>query len=128
MNDIINGISRINRRDFIRNTGLAGGGLILAANFPGAANARELTAGNFTPNVYVNLLESGEVEIVCHRSEMGQGVRTSLVQVIADEMEADWDRITLRQAIGDAKYGDQNTDGSTSIRMQFDLLRNAGAG
>lgn len=127
MNDTIKGITRISRRDFIRTTGLAGGGLILAANLSACSRDKELAGGDFAPNVYVNLLESGEVEIVCHRSEMGQGVRTSLVQVIADEMEADWNRVKLLQAIGDAKYGNQNTDGSTSIRMQFDLLRNAGA-
>ena len=127
MNDIIKGIKLISRREFIRNTGLAGGGLILAAHFSGCSTDKELPGGDFAPNVYVNLLESGDVEIVCHRSEMGQGIRTSVLQVIADEMEADWDRVTLLQATGDAKYGDQNTDGSTSIRKQFDLLRNAGA-
>jgi isoquinoline 1-oxidoreductase beta subunit len=127
MNDIVKGIARITRRDFIRNTGLAGGGLMLAASFAGCSKEKALAGGNFTANVYVNLLESGEVEIVCHRSEMGQGIRTSLVQVIADEMEADWDRVRLIQGIGDKKYADQNTDGSTSIRMQFDVLRNAGA-
>ena len=128
MSDVVSGIARISRRDFLRNTGLAGGGLILAANFTACSKGDTPAAGgSFAPNVYVNLLESGDVEIVCHRSEMGQGVRTSLMQVIADEMEADWDRVTLLQGIGDAKYGDQNTDGSTSIRMQFDLLRNAGA-
>ena len=56
------------------------------------------------------------VEIYCHRSEMGQGIRTSLQQVIADELEADWERIELLQGLGDERYGDQNTDGSTSIR------------
>jgi isoquinoline 1-oxidoreductase beta subunit len=127
MSDIINSISRISRRDFIRNTGLAGGGLIIAANFAACSSDKTLAGGDFMPNVYVNLMENGDVEIVCHRSEMGQGVRTSLMQVIADEMEADWGRVTLLQATGDAKYGDQNTDGSTSIRKHFDLLRNAGA-
>ena len=127
MKDVIKGIRLITRREFIRNTGLAGGGLILAAHFSGCSTDMELPGGDFAPNVYVNLLENGDVEIVCHRSEMGQGVRTSVLQVIADEMEADWDRVTLLQATGDAKYGDQNTDGSTSIRKQFDLLRNAGA-
>ena len=127
MSDLIKGIRTITRREFIRNTGMAGGGLIIAATFSGCSIDKKLTGGDFAPNVYVNLLENGDVEIVCHRSEMGQGIRTSLVQVIADEMEADWDRVTLLQATGDAKYGDQNTDGSTSIRTQFDLLRNAGA-
>jgi len=127
MSDLVKGLSQISRRDFIRNTGLAGGGLILGVSFSACSKEKELSGGDFAPNVYVNLLHSGEVEIVCHRSEMGQGIRTSLVQVIADEMEADWDRVKLLQAIGDAKYGDQNTDGSTSIRKQFDILRNAGA-
>lgn len=127
MSDIIKSISRISRRDFIRNTGLVGGGLIISANFAAASSNKALAGGDFMPNVYVNLMENGDVEVVCHRSEMGQGVRTSIMQVIADEMEADWGRVTLLQATGDAKYGDQNTDGSTSIRKHFDLLRNAGA-
>ncbi len=127
MSDIGKSVRLMTRREFIRNTGMAGGGLILAANFSACSSDKPLAGGDFAPNVYVNLLENGNVEIVCHRSEMGQGIRTSLVQVIADEMEADWDRITLLQATGDPKYGDQNTDGSTSIRTQFDLLRNAGA-
>jgi len=120
-------VSSISRRDFMRNTGVAGGGLILAANMVGCSPAAKPKYGDFAPNVYVNLLDNGDVEIVCHRSEMGQGIRTCLPMVIADEMEADWDRITLLQATGDKKYGDQNTDGSTSIRNHFDLLRNAGA-
>ena len=79
MNDIVSGIARISRRDFLRNTGLAGGGLILAANFTACSKSDAPAGGSFAPNVYVNLLESGDVEIVCHRSEMGQGVRTSLM-------------------------------------------------
>jgi isoquinoline 1-oxidoreductase beta subunit len=121
------GISQINRRDFLRNTGYAGGGLIIAANLGACAKPNGLAGGDFAPNVYVQIKENGDVDIVCHRSEMGQGIRTGLPQVIADEMEADWDRINVLQAIGDKKYGDQNTDGSTSIRNHFDMLRNAGA-
>lgn len=127
MNPVFRNVSQISRRDFLRNTGLAGGGLIIAANFTACSSDKALPGGDFAPNVYVNLKENGDVEIVCHRSEMGQGVRTSILQVIADEMEADWDRVTLLQATGDVKYGDQNTDGSTSIRKHFDMLRNAGA-
>ena len=120
-------VSSISRRDFMRSTGLAGGGLILATQIGACAKGIEAKSGDFAPNVYVNLLDNGNVEIVCHRSEMGQGIRTCLPQIIADEMEADWDRIELLQATGDKKYGDQNTDGSTSIRNHFDMLRNAGA-
>jgi isoquinoline 1-oxidoreductase beta subunit len=121
-------LKSIGRREFLRRTGLASGALVLSVPVIGGGRlAFAETSGDFAPNVYVNLRQDGTVEIVCHRSEMGQGIRTSLPQVIADEMEADWDRIELKQAVGDPKYGDQNTDGSTSIRNQFDMLRKAGA-
>jgi len=58
---------------------------------------------------------------------MGTGIRTALPMVAADELEADWQRVTVEQAIGDPKYGDQNTDGSKSIRDFYDALRQAGA-
>lgn len=126
-------IRRISRRQFLKRTGQAGGGLVFALTFasacqrtPGPAPAMQGASGAM-PNVYVNVRKDGKVEIYCHRSEMGQGIRTCLPQIIADEMEADWDQIELIQALGDKKYGSQNTDGSTSIRDQFDLLRNAGA-
>lgn len=126
-------LRKIDRREFLKRTGRAGGGLVFALTFGSACSkgpqpgpVARATA-SVAPNVYVNIRNDGIVEIYCHRSEMGQGIRTSLPQVIADEMEADWDKIELIQATGDAKYGDQNTDGSTSIRKHFDLLRNAGA-
>ncbi|MGB5492529.1 MAG: molybdopterin cofactor-binding domain-containing protein [Woeseiaceae bacterium] len=125
-------LQRISRREFLKRTGQASGGLIFALSFTTACSRKGPLPGiaaaeSVAPNVYVNVRNDGIVEIICHRSEMGQGIRTSLPQVIADEMEADWDRIKLIQGLGDEKYGDQNTDGSTSIRNQFDLLRNAGA-
>ena len=127
-------LRKISRREFMKRTGQAGGGLVFALTFAsGCTPADEATVpaarelASVAPNVYVNIRNDGIVEIYCHRSEMGQGIRTSLPQVIADELEADWDKIELLQAIGHEKYGDQNTDGSTSIRKQFDLLRTAGA-
>ena len=126
-------LRKISRREFMQRTGQAGG-LVFALTFAsGCTPADEATVpaarelASVAPNVYVNIRNDGIVEIYCHRSEMGQGIRTSLPQVIADELEADWDKIELIQAIGHEKYGDQNTDGSTSIRKHFDLLRNAGA-
>jgi len=125
-------LRHITRREFLKRTGQASGGLVLALSFttacgPAGPGPAAKGAASVTPNVYVNVRNDGMVEIYCHRSEMGQGIRTCLPQIIADEMEANWDRIELIQALGDKKYGDQNTDGSTSIRNQFDLLRNAGA-
>ena len=123
---------RISRREFLQRTGMAGGGLVFALTLtsacqPSGNGGRPDKAMAATPNVYVNIRHDGVVEIYCHRSEMGQGIRTCLPQIIADEMDADWDRIEIIQALGDEKYGDQNTDGSTSIRKHFDLLRTAGA-
>ena len=127
-------LRKISRREFMKRTGHAGGGLVFALTFASACQPDEVAVGpaakasaSVAPNVYVNIRNDGIVEIYCHRSEMGQGIRTSLPQVIADELEADWDKVEVIQAIGHEKYGDQNTDGSTSIRNHFDLLRNAGA-
>ena len=67
------------------------------------------------------------MRITCHRSDMGQQVWTSMAQLVADELEADWDRVTIVQAEGHPRYGDQNTDGSRSVRYNFTRLRYAGA-
>ena len=69
----------------------------------------------------------GTVIVVAHRSEMGTGIRTALPMIVADELDADWARIKVEQALGDAKYGSQNTDGSCSIRDFADAMRDAGA-
>ncbi len=127
-------LRKISRREFLQRTGQAGGGLVFALTLGTACSTEDASPlpasqplASVAPNVYVNIRNDGIVEIYCHRSEMGQGIRTSLPQIIADEMEANWDQIKVIQAVGDEKYGDQNTDGSTSIRNHFDMLRNAGA-
>jgi len=79
------------------------------------------------PNVYLAIDTDGTAYIVAHRSEMGSGSRTALPRIVADELDADWSRVKLVQATGDDKYGDQDTDGSHSVRSFFDTLREAGA-
>ena len=79
------------------------------------------------PSVYLGIEPDGTVFIVTHRSEMGTGIRTTLPLVAADELDADWSRCRIEQGIGDARYGDQNTDGSRSIRDFYDAFRRAGA-
>jgi isoquinoline 1-oxidoreductase beta subunit len=79
------------------------------------------------PSVYLGIEPDGAVLIVAHRSEMGTGIRTSLPLVAADELEADWSRVRIEQALGDTKYGNQNTDGSRSIRDFYEAFREAGA-
>ena len=80
------------------------------------------------PLVFVAIGEDGIVSIVCHRSEMGQGVRTGMPMIVADELEADWTRVRVVQAPGDeARYGNQDTDGSRSTRHFFMPMRRCGA-
>lgn len=99
----------------------------LAVGCGGDAPTEAPADGALAPNVFVHVASSGEVRIVCHRSEMGQGVRSSLPALIADELGADPARVQVVQADGDPVYGDQNTDGSSSIREIFDDMRRVGA-
>jgi len=104
-------------RAFAAEVSRAPGGAVPADGHPQAV---------FAPNVYVSVAPSGDVFIVVHRSEMGTGIRTSLAMILADELDADWRSVRVVQAPGDRKYGDQNTDGSRSIRQFFQPLRVAG--
>ena len=98
-----------------------------APGFGAAGAAGSIGASAFHPSVFVGIHTDGMVYIVAHRSEMGNGVRTSLPRILADELDADWSRVTVVQADGDAVYGSQDTDGSHSVREFFDVLREAGA-
>lgn len=121
---------KVSRRDFLKTTSMSVSGLLLGMTFSCSETAKKLTGNpeyNFSPNLFINLNGNGDVVLVAHRSEMGTGIRTSLPLVMADEMEADWNRVKVVQAVGDEKYGDQNTDGSYSVRMFFTPLRKAGA-
>jgi isoquinoline 1-oxidoreductase beta subunit len=83
--------------------------------------------GDATPALWIAIDKDGAVKITCHRSEMGQQVWTAMAQIVADELEADWDKVEIVQAEGHERYGDQNTDGSRSVRFNFHRLRVAGA-
>src|SRR5437870_5438047 len=86
-----------------------------------------MTNAPLKPNVYLAIDTDGTAYIIAHRSEMGSGSRTALPRIVADELDADWARVKLVQATGDEKYGDQDTDGSHSVRSFFDVLRESGA-
>lgn len=123
----MNGVSMVSRRGFLEGV-ISAGALILGAPLvPKILSASDADKAAFHPSVYVGIQPDGQVIIVVHRSEMGTGIRTSLPMVLADELEADWKRVRVEQAIGDRKYGSQNTDGSISIVYSFDPFRQAGA-
>ncbi|MBM7118413.1 molybdopterin cofactor-binding domain-containing protein [Archangium primigenium] len=123
---------RLSRRSFLEGLGLVAAGLALELTPTNAAAAMPtawppVPETGFRPNVFVHVAPDGVVTMVCHRSEMGQGVRSSLPVLIADELGADMARVKLVQGDGDTAYGDQNTDGSSSVRKIFDELRYVGA-
>ena len=117
------------RRDFVKIFGLATGGLLLGCNVSAdKVVVNTLEDGiSFVPNLFIQLQKDGTVTIVVARSEMGQGIRTSMASAIAEDLEADWKYVTVQQATGDAKFGNQNTDGSRSIRTLLKPMRKMGA-
>ena len=128
-------IENFSRREFVKGMFSAGAFVLGARMLPlkvlgdhGQASAAEPVAGTaFHPSIWLGIEPDGSVILVAHRSEMGSGSRTGVPIVLADELEADWKRVRLVQAIADARYGSQNTDGSHSVRDFFEVMREAGA-
>jgi isoquinoline 1-oxidoreductase subunit beta len=128
-------LANVSRRWFLQ--GMSLGGLVLAVGFPSLARAAEARkyGRDSMPNgwvddplAFVSIADDGTVTIICHRSEMGQGVRTGMPMIVADELEADWKRVRVAQAPGDEKrFGNQDTDGSRSTRHFFEPMRRCGA-
>ncbi|HTS30130.1 MAG TPA: molybdopterin cofactor-binding domain-containing protein [Bryobacteraceae bacterium] len=122
----MNTIRNFSRRSFLRQSFGAGAFVLGAGLLPTPARAA-LESAVFSPNVFVGVKSDGTVLIVAHRSEMGTSSRTMVPLILADEMEADWKRVQIEQAIGDPKYGEQDTDGSHSIRSFFGVMQECGA-
>jgi isoquinoline 1-oxidoreductase subunit beta len=133
-------IEKVERRDFLKGM-LGAGAFVLSvrvmpeqlfaestAEAAGATNAASAMAkAPLQPSVYLAIDTDGTAYVIVHRTEMGSGNRTGLPRIVADELDADWARVRVVQATGDEKYGDQDTDGSHSVRSFFDTLREAGA-
>jgi isoquinoline 1-oxidoreductase subunit beta len=131
MSEIIN----LSRRDFLRVSALLGGGLILGFVMPVHGSASQTRRGSppaFAPNAFIRIGTDDTVTIVVNKSEMGQGVYTSLPMLIAEELEVDWSTIRVEPAPVDPAYnhtewGIQGTGGSTSVRTSWNQLLKAGA-
>ncbi len=126
-------IRKVSRRTFLQ--GSAAGFALTAFYAPAGAFEAYSVGGEDMPHglrtdplLFVAIAPDGTVTITAHRSEMGQGSRTSLPMVVADEMGADWERVKIVQAEGDEpKYGNQDTDGSRSMRHHIQSMRQIGA-
>jgi isoquinoline 1-oxidoreductase beta subunit len=131
-------IENVSRRDLLKGVG-ALGGFILAVSLPLPRAAKAADAPKFgrdgmphgwvnNPKVFIAIANDGTVSIVCHRSDMGQGIRTGMALIVADELEADWARVKVVQAPGDeVTYDNQDTDGSRSTRHFMLPMRQCGA-
>lgn len=121
----MNNIRNVSRRGFLK-LGVAAGTFVLASRvLPEQLWAEETAV--FNPDLFLAIASDGTITIIASRSEMGCGSRTSVPLVLADELDADWSKVKLQQATGDKKYGDQDTDGSHSVRSFFDQMRVTGA-
>jgi len=126
-------IENASRRGFLKGMLSAGAFVLSVRVYPEAlwgatpGSSDPLGQAAFQSGVYLAIDTDGTVYILAHRSEMGTGSRTSLPRIVADELDADWARVRIDQALGDAKYGSQDTDGSKSVRGFFDVMRLAGA-
>jgi isoquinoline 1-oxidoreductase subunit beta len=127
----------LSRREFLLRLKALGGLLLVAdgLHIAKAADAAPKFGADGMPHgtvdnplVFLTVGDDGWVTIVVHRSEMGQGVRTGMPLIVADELEADWAKVRVQQAPADEeKYGNQDTDGSRSTRHFLDPMRRCGA-
>lgn len=126
--------STMSRRQFIKASALAGGGLLLACHIP--FGVRDAIAGGdarFAPNAFLRIGKDGSVTVIVNKSEMGQGVYTSLPMLIAEELCCDWKRVAFQAAPVAPEYNHASfgpimvTGGSSSVRSEWDRLSLAGA-
>src|ERR1041384_7387174 len=124
--------AQITRREFLETAGVAG--LVIGFHLPatGRQAMRGAAAAAFAPNAWLRIGADESVLIAVDRSEMGQGVTTSLPMLLAEELDADWSKIRIEFAPADKAYinpmfGMQGTGGSTSVRAAYTPLRKAGA-
>lgn len=124
----------VTRRQFLKVSAGAGAGLILAIYLPGCQDATspdqpadEMAEGQFSPSVFLKISPDNMITITVPRMEMGQGVRTAMPMVIAEELDADWSTVRVETAPAGEEYGNQETGGSNSIEDYWMAFRQAGA-
>ena len=116
----------LDRRGFFRVTALASGGFLLGWNAEAAEEAAAAAA--FSPNAFIRITPEGLVTIFAKNPEVGQGVKTSLPMIVAEELEVPWEKVTVEQApVNPAAFGHQMAGGSMSTPSNYDRLRRMGA-
>jgi len=120
------------RRSFLKVTALAGGGMMIAAYVDPIGDLLAAPQGQpsapLVPNAFITIAKDGKVTIIGKNPEIGQGVKTMLPMLIAEELDVDWSSVTVEQGDLDPKYGPQTAGGSTATPMNYDAMRRVGAG
>ena len=124
MNNKSNDLINVDRRRFLLKSGAGAGCYILGINLSLASASKK---PGFISSAYIEISPDNSVIFILPKSEMGQGVLTSLAMLIAEEMEVNIDRVEIKQADYHPKYGNQNTGGSSSVSSNWNILRQAGA-
>lgn len=137
--------TQLNRRDFLKLAGVASGSLVLAIYLDGCMPGTGAPTDIFVvptipeksptaaapfcwaPNIYLEVDQNGILTVTAFRSEMGQGVRTALAMLAAEELDIEWSSVRIKQAQADPKYDSQLTGGSASISTYHSVMRRAGA-
>ena len=121
----------VDRRQFIKVSALAGGGLLIGTYLrfgDSVAYAQTATAAEtFAPNAFISIAPSGAVSIIAPNSEMGQGIKTGLPMIVAEELDVAWQDVTIVQGDLNPAYGRQSSVGSGSTIANYTPLRTAGA-
>ena len=124
----------LTRRTFLAVGAAAGGGLLLSISLPApSTNAKAVDGSTFAPNAFVRIARDGQVTLIMHKVEMGQGTYTSMPMLLAEELEVDLSQVRLEHAppsdelYAEPLFGVQQTGGSTSVRGNWEPLRHAGA-
>src|SRR5258708_3972303 len=122
-------VSGESRRAFLRASVAVGGGLLLDFSLPGVLGARENSAQPWsTLNAFVQISNDGAVTITSKNPEIGQGIKTMLPMLIAEELDVDWASVRIEQALSDpARYGVQFAGGSRATPLNWEPLRRVGA-
>src|SRR3954471_13505066 len=117
----------VSRRHFLKVTSIASGGMVVGFNLLSTDIAVADTPVVFNPNAYITIDSKGLVTLMAPNPEIGQGVKTALPMILAEELNVKWDSVYVEMAPLDKKYGNQTAGGSGAIRSRFMPIRQAGA-
>ena len=122
-------MSKVNttRRDFLKISGIAGGGLMIGFNLYGNIDNNSIPTGETEINAFILIHADGTVTIRAKNPDIGQGVKTSLPMIVAEELDIPWEKVTVEQAVLDRRFGSQFAGGSTGVKTNYVNLRIAGA-